>query len=289
MKLSVIIPCLNAADTVAIQLEALANQHWSEPWEVIVADNGSTDSSSLIVKSFEERLPNLRIVDSSDKRGAAHARNVGAVHATGESLAFCDADDEVGRGWVSAIGNALSRYDFVASRFEMKKLNSSGFFLNHEQEKGIMEYTYPPYLPHSGGCGIGIKRSLHEEIGGFDESMRALEDTDYCWRVQLRGVTLHFVPDAIVHIRFDDSVHKLFKQASLWGEYNVVIYKKYLAFGMPRLSRKEGLIKYNKFLKNLCAGIFKIRNKSDLRSYAWGSGWHWGRLKGSIKHRIFAL
>ncbi|MBF2059991.1 glycosyltransferase family 2 protein, partial [Fischerella thermalis] len=43
MKVSVIIPCLNAAETIGVQLEALANQQWSQPWEVIIADNGSTD------------------------------------------------------------------------------------------------------------------------------------------------------------------------------------------------------------------------------------------------------
>ena len=65
MELSVIIPCLNAEATIATQLEALANQHWSKPWEVVVSDNGSTDNSLEIVKSYKDRLPNLRIVDAS--------------------------------------------------------------------------------------------------------------------------------------------------------------------------------------------------------------------------------
>jgi len=72
MKLSVIIPCFNAATTV--QLEALAHQHWCEPWEVIVSNNGSTDETVAIVEQYQEKLSNLRIVDSSDQRGAAHAR-----------------------------------------------------------------------------------------------------------------------------------------------------------------------------------------------------------------------
>ncbi|HET9225168.1 MAG TPA: glycosyltransferase, partial [Thermoanaerobaculia bacterium] len=44
-KLSVVIPCLNAEATLGDQLEALAGQGWSGEWEVIVADNGSTDGS----------------------------------------------------------------------------------------------------------------------------------------------------------------------------------------------------------------------------------------------------
>ncbi len=50
MKLSVIIPCFNAESTIAVQLEALANQHWSEPWEVIISDGGSSDRTTEIAQ-----------------------------------------------------------------------------------------------------------------------------------------------------------------------------------------------------------------------------------------------
>lgn len=62
MRISVIIPCYNVASTIGCQLEALASQEWSEPWEVIVADNGSSDNSVAIVKTFLERIPSLVIV-----------------------------------------------------------------------------------------------------------------------------------------------------------------------------------------------------------------------------------
>ena len=107
MKLSVIIPLFNDAEYIAIQLNALANQNWSEPWELIVSDNGSTDGSLRVVEQYRKRIPNLRIVDSSDMRGAAHARNVGATAALSDNLAFCDADDEVAPGWLKAMGEAL--------------------------------------------------------------------------------------------------------------------------------------------------------------------------------------
>lgn len=65
MKLSVILPCFNGAKTIALQLEALAHQCWSEPWELVVVNNGSTDDSMQIVQSYRNLLPNLRIVDAS--------------------------------------------------------------------------------------------------------------------------------------------------------------------------------------------------------------------------------
>ena len=110
MRLSVIIPCYNAAPTIAAQLDALTGQCWMHQWEVIVVNNHSTDGSMEVVERYRTRLPHLRIVDAFARRSRPYALNVGAAAATGESLAFCDADDEVGPGWVAAIGDALIKY-----------------------------------------------------------------------------------------------------------------------------------------------------------------------------------
>lgn len=290
MKLSVIIPCLNAADTIGCQLSALANQQWAEPWEVIVADNGSDDDTKDIVGKYSEKMGNLRLVHASDKRGQAHAKNVGARNALGESLAFCDADDEVAKGWVAAMGMALSRHDFVACRIDIEKLNPSWVrnSRGNSQSSGIQQYKYPPYLPHAGGSTIGVKRWIHDSVGGFDESMLLLEDTDYCWRIQLRGTELHFVPDALIHVRFKSTLRGIYRQAYRWGEYNVKIYKRYLPLGMPRLSKRQAVLIWKDLLKSFIKGVPSIRDKGDVAKWVWRFGWQFGRLKGSLKYRVFA-
>jgi len=287
MRLSVIVPCFNAASTIAAQLEALANQCWSEPWEVIIADNGSTDGTLAVTERYKERIPNFRVVNATEKRGAAHARNVGARAAMSELLAFCDADDEVAPGWVAAIGNALTKYDFVASRFEPEKLNQSWVLRSHgcPQQHGLQEYKYPPFLPHAGGCGLGIKRSLHEAIGGFDETILQLQDTDYCWRLQLKGAKLHFVPDAMIHIRYRDTLASMYRQARKWGEQNVLMYKRYRPRGMPKLSWKDGVRAWLKLMWQLP----QIRRKEDWARWVWQLSWRIGRVQGCIKHRVLAL
>lgn len=289
MKLSVIIPCFNASDTLAVQLEALAEQKWSEPWEVLLSDNGSTDDSVAIARQYENRLPNFQIIDASEIRGPSYARNMGAKAAVGESLAFCDADDKVAPGWVAAMGNALLKYDFVTCRFEAKKL-SDPFALQARmcpQEHGLQTYDYPPFLPHAASAGLGVKRAIHETVGGFNESMPMLEDTDYCWRIQLRGVKLHFVPDALVHYRFRSSKDKMYRQARLWGEYNVFLYKKYRLHGMPPLSKKRGIRKGMSLLRRFPAAL---RNGGEqLNRWHWDFAWFKGRVLGSFKYRIFGL
>lgn len=286
MKLSVIIPSYNEAATISGQLEALTTQQWYQPWEIIISDNGSTDETVAIAEQYQERLPNLQIVDSSERQGAAHARNVGASVAAGEALAFCDADDEVAAGWVSAMGEALSQHDFVAGKREYTKLNEP-WTLTYRPLTQVDELltSHPPYLPHASSSNLGIKRSIHEAVGGFDETLLKVQDTDYCWRVQLAGIKLHFVPEAVVHYRLRDRLRAIYRQARLAGEYNVLLYKKYKALGMPKLSWKAGLKSWWRILKQ-SPQIFSQQNRVKWIAHF---GRRWGRLQGCIKYQVLAL
>ncbi|HYO15665.1 MAG TPA: glycosyltransferase [Thermoanaerobaculia bacterium] len=287
LKLSVVIPCLNAAATLGVQLESLANQSWDGEWEVLVADNGSTDASREIVDGFRNRLPGLRLIDASDRRGQAHARNAGAAAATGDAFLFCDADDEVAPGWLAALGRALGRHDFVACRYDTEKLNPAWVRRTHlnPQKDGLTAYDYPAYLPHAGGGGLAVRRHVHEAVGGFDESMPALEDTDYCWRIQRAGYGFAFVPDAVVHIRHKADLRSLFRQGRTYGRYNVLIYKKYRPLGMPRLGWVPGLLRWGKL-------VFKtplmLATREGRARWLWQLGWRLGRVEGCVRYGVVA-
>ena len=287
LKLSVVIPCLNAAETLGLQLQALAGQSWEGDWEVIVADNGSTDSSRDVVESFRGRLPGLRLVDASTRRGQAHARNVGAVAATGDALLFCDADDEVAPGWLAALGQALREHDLVACRYDTGKLNPDWVRQTHlnPQQDGLTTYDYPPYLPHAGGGGLAVRRPVHEAVGGFDESMPAREDTDYCWRIQRAGYGFAFVPGAVVHIRHKATPGSIFRQGRIYGRYNVFIYKKYRPLGMPRLGWLPGLLRWGKLILETPRLLLK---RKDRARWLWQLGWRVGRLEGCLRYRVIA-
>ena len=286
MKLSVIVPCFNSEETIGDQLDSLASQHCNRLWEIIVSNNGSTDGTLAVLERYKKKLSNLRIVDSSDQKGAAHARNVGALAANGEAIAFCDADDVVGRNWVAEIGEALQKHDFVASRFDIEKLNDPWIRTIHgnRQKKELGIYQNPPFLRHAGGSGLGVKRALHEAVGGFDESMGVLEDTDYCWRIQLLGTDLHFVPTAVVHVRFREKLGDIYRQAFSWGLGNVFIYKKYRLLGMPEYNWRSGVRVWKGILKQFP----RIRNKANLAAWMWKFAWRTGRLIGCFKYRVLA-
>src|SRR4051794_566972 len=73
--LSVIIPCRDAEGYVGRQLDALASQETSFPWELILVDNGSTDRSVQIAETYADRMQ-LRVVSAPDRANQAYARNV---------------------------------------------------------------------------------------------------------------------------------------------------------------------------------------------------------------------
>ena len=74
ITISVIIPVFNGAETIDAQLEALSRQSWSGTWEVVIADNGSTDDTLARVNGAVHPLPSKRVVDASAQRGPSFAR-----------------------------------------------------------------------------------------------------------------------------------------------------------------------------------------------------------------------
>jgi glycosyltransferase involved in cell wall biosynthesis len=287
MKLTVVIPCLNAAATLGAQLEALAAQQWNQPWEIVIADNGSTDDSLAVIQKYQQRLSNLRIADASARRGQPYALNVGAVAAAGEGLAFCDADDEVAPGWVAAMGEALAHHDCVACRIDFTKLNPAWLeeiVQDHEQQRdGLLRAWYPPYLCHAGGGTLGVKKWLHEAVGGFDESLPYCHDTDYCFKVQLRKVDIHFVGEALIHIRLRHTLLGLFHQARHWAEYTVLLYKYYRSFENRERRPWQAFMTQ---CQNLFLSIPQIHYKAGRARWVWNLGWQLGRFGGSLKHHV---
>lgn len=285
MKLSVVIACFNGEATLADQFEGLAIQEWSKPWEIVFVDNRSTDNSRAIAKHYQKRLPNLRIVDASEKQGKSFALNKGVAAAAGESVAFADADDQVAPGWLSAVGQALEEHELIATRCDVDTLNNDeNQYRGSLQLNGLRRIHYPPYLPHAGGGTIGLRRALHFKIGGFDEAMPHLEDTDYVWKAQLQaGVEIHFVPEAVMRVRYRTDLRDTYRQAKSYAEYNVFLSKRYRAYGDPMPNAWR--IYYRRW-KEIIYGMKGLRHRGSRNAWVGKLGWMVGRTKGIIKYRV---
>jgi glycosyltransferase involved in cell wall biosynthesis len=284
MKLSIVIPCRNAAATLPLQLDALLAQQWHGDWEVIVADNGSNDDSRSVAASYHGRVPGLRVVDASARQGAAHARNCGVRESKGDFIAFCDADDQVGAGWLAAIAEALARDSLVASRMDYAKLNERLLDgrMSRSQERGLQRIGYPPYWLHAGGSGLGVRRAVHEQVGGFDESLPFLEDTDYCFRIQQAGYPLVFVTNACIHVRIRPNSRALFHQARSWAQYNVLMNRRYGrgdAIPHPWKSHVHGW-------RDLIGCLPRLLSRELRPAWLKSLGTQIGLLEGALRYRV---
>jgi glycosyltransferase involved in cell wall biosynthesis len=285
--LSVVIPCLNGAHVLGRQLSALADQEYAGDWEVVVADNGSSDGSTELAKSFERRIASLTVVDASARRGQAYARNVGAEAAAGDALLFVDADDAVAPGYLAAMAEALSQHDFVAAHGDGESLNPDwvrGTRRLDRHADGLPNSF--DFLPFSGGGLIGIRRDAFERVGGFDaDHWRSGQDIDFCWRVQLAGVELHPAPGATVHIAYRATLRSQYRQGRHYGRGEVFLYRKFRAAGMPGPTWKQTLWRWYQLARRLV----RVRTKADLGKWLRDAGRSMGRLQGSAHHRVMYL
>jgi glycosyltransferase involved in cell wall biosynthesis len=282
--LSVVIPSLNAASTLPRQLEALAKQEYDGPWEVVVADNGSSDRTLAVAGEFRDRLPRLTVVDASARRGQAYARNVGARLAIGDAFCFVDADDEVAPGYLAAMARALTEHEFVTAAFDSDTLNDGWVRGTRQafQTDGVLNAF--GFLPYAGGGGLGIRRDVFERTGGFDEDYwRSGQDIDFCWRVQLAtGVTLVFVPDATVRIAWRATLKGLYRQGRHYGRGEVYLYKKYRDRGFPQPSVRDALGEW----RTLARRAPKLRGRAQFGNWLRRTGRKVGRFQGSLRHRV---
>lgn len=282
MTLSVVIPCRNAAGTIGGTLQSLAEQSWPEDWEVIVVDNGSTDGLEPVIERYRLQIPVLRYLKASERLGPGYARNIGVKLANGEGILFCDADDIPACGWALAMAEGLTIYSLVACRLEFEKLNPPSIRAarGQTQVSALQRFSFLPF-PHAGSGTLGIRRSLHDEIGGFDEVLPTCEDIDYCMRAQQRGARLTLLPSAILHCRLRTCGAGIFSQASRYAEYEVCLYKKYGHAPSRELWRWR---KYAQTWMLLWSRLPELlRTPEGKTMLAWRLGRQIGLLKGSVR------
>ncbi len=272
-----IVPVRNALPWLEVQLRALEGQHCEESWEVVVADNGSTDGSLELVRTWVERNPRFRLIDASAVPGPSAARNAGVREAVGELLAFCDADDRVYDGWLTGLQKGLIEADVVSGVFDF-------WSLNRRSETPPM----PPatrqlgFLPAGLGANLAVRRTAFEREHGFDEELAVAEDIDLCWRLQLRGFRFAIAHEAVVAKRGRPEVRQLAEQGFAYGLSAPLLYRRYRSRGArPDLS---GAIRSWAWLVLSIPRLYQPERRDQ---WARTVGMRVGRLVGSFRQRVF--
>ena len=110
MKLSIIIPAYNVEEYIPYCLESIYEQQVSDiDFEVIVVNDGSTDSTVKIVKGFQENHNNLTLLTQKNQ-GASAGRNNGLRHAKGDLIWYVDSDDKITKGSIDKIFFYFNQY-----------------------------------------------------------------------------------------------------------------------------------------------------------------------------------
>jgi glycosyltransferase involved in cell wall biosynthesis len=233
--MSVVIPVRNGESTLGRQLSALAlAQAPRHSWEVVVADNGSTDGTAETARGFGDRLA-LRVVDAGRAEGSNVARNCGIDSASGARLLLCDADDEVDEQWLIRMEAAFDAgHRLVAGPIDYLRLNPPEIRAWRGADRagvGVML----DFLPSGHGANMGFTREVYDAVGGFDEGyVMGGADTEFLWGAQLRGYSLHVVDEAVVHYRLRPSLQSTWRQARLYGAAEAHLFRSFAAAGAAR-------------------------------------------------------
>lgn len=181
---SIVIPCYNYEDHVGEAIESALEQSY-ETTEVIVVDDGSTDGSLEVIRTFKDYIT----WRTGENRGACNARNRGLGLASGEFIKFLDADDAL-RENVVELQVRQSRVLGEVRAIVFGEL-LEGKDTRPSSEQASLEYLVGPGIHTS--CPL-FPRNLLEEVGGFEEGLPCRQDYDLTIRMHLAGMRFIYRP-----------------------------------------------------------------------------------------------
>jgi O-antigen biosynthesis protein len=215
-RVSVVVCAYNAADTLDDCLSSLSKLTYPNA-EIIVVNDGSRDATGAIAR----RYPMAQVIDIPNG-GLSAARNVGIANATGEIVAYTDADVRVDPDWLTYL---------VQPIISGKYVGSGGPNVVPQDDHWVAQCVArspggPTHVllndrvaEHVPGCNMAFRRDALVAIGGFNPVyIKAGDDVDICWRLQARGHEIGFSPSALVWHHHRSSVAAYWRQQVGYGE-----------------------------------------------------------------------
>jgi len=225
----VIIPVYNGAATLARAIGSVLSQDYTGSIEVIAVNDGSTDATADILENYDKCIETV----TQPNRGLAAARNAGAIRASGELLAFLDADD----AWFPAKlailcaalrhkNNAVLAYSDIVAVGEDGLTQPQEFIrepLRHAPSMDELLKCWWPILPST----VIMRREIFQRCGGFCEDYRrAYEDVDMWLRAREFGEFI-FVSEKLVRYRITPVTDRMRKYANDYPVFERRIRSRY--------------------------------------------------------------
>jgi glycosyltransferase involved in cell wall biosynthesis len=213
-RVSVVVCAHNEAATIEECLGSLAASDYPD-LEVLLCDDGSTDGTPELAERFPCRIIRL------EHGGLSAARNTGIEQATGEIVAFLDADATCHSEWPYHLALSLEGPNVVATGGPNLAVADAPFV-----ERAVAASPGGPVevllshdrAEHVPGCNMAYRKDALEEIGGFDPIYRAAgDDVDVCWKLLERGHEIAFAPAAQVRHHRRGTVRAYLRQQRSYG------------------------------------------------------------------------
>lgn len=235
--LSVIIPVYNCEYFIEKTIASVIAQ--PEVTEIVVVNDGSTDTTVLLLEQLQKQYSILKIFHHQNKlnKGRSATRNLGIQKATGNYLAFLDADDYfLANRFVNDIKvfqenkNCDGVYNAVGFHFYRAATNEE---IQTHQLYTVNQKLNPDFLfeallsgkyGHFQIDGLTVKRSVFNTIGLFNEALLVAEDTEIFWKMAIKCQLETGIIDCPVAIRGVHS-NNVFTQANLYEKYTVKSYE----------------------------------------------------------------
>ena len=198
-SISVVIPAYNASRTIVRTLDSINNQtRRNLICEVIVINDGSTDDTAELVKEYAKEHDHLNIrLLNKNNGGVSSARNLGLNEAKGTWIGLCDSDDEWLENKLEVQYSIIKEHpsiDFLGGNHTNQTLKILGKKIEYLHKATLKELCVKMYPQTS---TVIFKKSIFDEIGGYDESRRYCEDGQFFMKI-CGNYEYYYHPERIV-------------------------------------------------------------------------------------------